>query len=60
MRSTKAFCPSGPQPVAGRDLAAILRECDRDGVTDAARGTGHDHALSFERDQHASSLRMMR
>jgi hypothetical protein len=41
------------QPVAGRDLAAVLGECHRDGVADAACGTGHDHALAFKRDQHA-------
>jgi hypothetical protein len=40
------------QPVAGGHLAAVLGERHRDGVADAARGTGHDHALALERDQH--------
>ena len=43
------------QPVAGRDFAAVLGERHRDGVADAARGTGHDHALIFEPDQHQPS-----
>ena len=29
-------------------VAAILGERDRDGLADAARGAGHDHALAFE------------
>ena len=46
------FSTSLDQPVAGDHLGAVLGECDRDGMADAARGTGHDHALAFERDQH--------
>ena len=42
------------QAVAGDHVSAVLGEFNRNGVADAARGTGHDHALAFERDQHVS------
>ena len=53
------FSISLDQPVAGDHLGAVPGEFDRDGMADAARGTGHDHAFAFERDQHESSWRMI-
>ena len=46
------------QPVAGGDLAPVLRERHRDGRADAACGTGHNHPFAFKRDQHNFSWRM--